>query len=487
MILNSYNKFTIKKNMPMWFSLCILFIFLFILIWFIYDKHDDYLIQYNKASVIAASNADNAIRTSISTNKRLLDNFALEHHDKIILLIKNPDNNNIYNELYNGLKRQIPELFTINVFTKKGEIIIDDLDGFVGQMCKTDLNKFLISNHHIKRTHPNNVLYHYDEISQVFDGDDKYLFFASFSLDKIAEKLTYSTPVFHELIIVNSSDNNLIEITKTGGRDKQEFRNNFRLTSKELSMVSSSLSIAGTHWSIYDIKNPKNEEKNLRSLIFFSVVVFILISSIIFLMQKILNKNYQLLNKLTHDLTLRNDEITSLNLNLEKLAIKDPLTDMYNRRYFDEYFKREWSRAERRHEKINIIMIDIDYFKKYNDRYGHLKGDDYIKQIANVIQSCFNRNDDFVARFGGEEFIGITVGDEASYLNVSKSIHDKLRSLHIEHIDNVSKFVTVSIGISSVIPTNGISSNELINCADKALYEAKNSGRNRTNVHPFRL
>jgi diguanylate cyclase (GGDEF)-like protein len=175
---------------------------------------------------------------------------------------------------------------------------------------------------------------------------------------------------------------------------------------------------------------------------------------------------------------------------LEKLASRDALTDLYNRRKFDEMIKKEWNRAQRNHSLLSVLMIDIDKFKQYNDNYGHATGDKCLKDIANALKTGLKRANDFVARYGGEEFIIILPDiDSQAAQQVGSSIIDAVESLDIRHEhSDVAGHVTISMGIATTRPS--IDKNECLNIveiADQLLYMAKEAGRNRFCVKDLAL
>jgi diguanylate cyclase (GGDEF)-like protein len=166
---------------------------------------------------------------------------------------------------------------------------------------------------------------------------------------------------------------------------------------------------------------------------------------------------------------------------LERHSQSDGLTGLGNRRYFELRLHEEWSRATRQHWPISVLFIDIDYFKRYNDHYGHLQGDDCLRRVAEAIQHAVKRDIDVAARYGGEEFV-ILLPDThlAGAEQVARELQQAIRKLHIEHRgSNVEPFVTLSIGIASHIPRFPEKPEELLHAADTALYQAKEHGRNR--------
>ena len=169
------------------------------------------------------------------------------------------------------------------------------------------------------------------------------------------------------------------------------------------------------------------------------------------------------------------------NQKLQLLATTDGLTNLANRRQFDLILQEEWQRLARQQEPLSLIICDIDFFKLYNDNYGHVVGDNCLKEIASTIAKAVNRPADLVARYGGEEFAIILPNTEISGARkVAQNIHHAVTSLKIPHERSpVNKYVTLSLGIASVIPSNSQSCITLIQLADRALYQAKHQGRNR--------
>ena len=169
------------------------------------------------------------------------------------------------------------------------------------------------------------------------------------------------------------------------------------------------------------------------------------------------------------------------NKNLQRLTCLDSLTQVGNRRGFDIYLSQEWERMARATQPLSLLLCDVDYFKRYNDIYGHLTGDACLRQVAQAISSVPKRSSDFVARYGGEEFAVILPNTDASgALHLADSIRQRVQQLMLPHTASaVSEYVTLSVGVASTMPCKKFSLEALIAAADKALYEAKEQGRNR--------
>ena len=166
---------------------------------------------------------------------------------------------------------------------------------------------------------------------------------------------------------------------------------------------------------------------------------------------------------------------------LSSLSMTDALTKIANRRYFDEFYHAEWRRACREQGSLGVIMIDIDYFKAFNDHYGHLQGDDCLEMVAQQLKTAVQRPRDFVARFGGEEFIVLLPSIQAEGVKVvAERLQKALARLKIPHKSSkVNPYVTVSMGLAWCEPDNHVRPDGLVAAADEALYSAKDSGRNR--------
>lgn len=165
----------------------------------------------------------------------------------------------------------------------------------------------------------------------------------------------------------------------------------------------------------------------------------------------------------------------------------DGLTQIANRRHFDEVLEREWHHHWQDQMTLSLILCDVDYFKLYNDRYGHVAGDTCLKQIAQAIQSCINPAADLAARYGGEEFgVILPNTDLNGALRVAERLQQAIARLEIVHADScVSPFVTLSLGITGTVPTSNQGIEPLIQTADQALYAAKARGRNTYCLYPL--
>lgn len=166
--------------------------------------------------------------------------------------------------------------------------------------------------------------------------------------------------------------------------------------------------------------------------------------------------------------------------NLEKLSREDSLTGLANRRYFDERLNMEWNRCLREKKPLSLILLDIDFFKQYNDLYGHMAGDHCLTQVARALKQEASRPAELVGRYGGEEFILLYPNIDATQIkNTLVRIQQRILSLDIPHKgSNIAKCVTASLGAATVYPVKELSPERLISEADQMLYKSKESGRN---------
>jgi diguanylate cyclase (GGDEF)-like protein/PAS domain S-box-containing protein len=192
------------------------------------------------------------------------------------------------------------------------------------------------------------------------------------------------------------------------------------------------------------------------------------------------------------DITLRRraeGALRQANKTLQRLSDMDGLTEVSNRRRFDDVLKIEWKRANRSYSPLSLIFCDIDYFKLFNDTYGHQAGDECLRAVARVIRANVHRPEDLVARYGGEEFILVLPNtDMEGAFHLAETIREALARKRITHrLSPIHPYITLSLGISSIIPNQCTDSellagmpDALVKLADQALYKAKQRGRNRT-------
>ena len=187
--------------------------------------------------------------------------------------------------------------------------------------------------------------------------------------------------------------------------------------------------------------------------------------------------------KIHHELEEKVSERTAA---LHHLATVDDLTQLFNRREFDRRLEIHWQHAQQHQDWLSLILCDVDYFKKYNDTYGHQAGDDCLRAVARVLKTSVQRSGEFAARCGGEEFAIVLPNINGTQAcRVASLIRERIHQLHIPHRGSLThSHVTLSLGIASIIPEENSSLETLIQAADRALYQAKEEGRDRFIVYP---
>jgi len=187
--------------------------------------------------------------------------------------------------------------------------------------------------------------------------------------------------------------------------------------------------------------------------------------------------------KLNFDLEREIEERKNIERKLREISTKDGLTGLSSRRHFDEVLENEIRRAQRSSHPLSLILLDVDYFKAFNDTYGHLEGDACLQRISRSIEKIINRPGDLASRYGGEEFVVILPNTDAdSAYEIAEAIRKAVQRLEIPHVGSKligPKLVTISAGVSTVEPAIGTAPSDIIRPADSALYQAKAAGRNR--------
>jgi diguanylate cyclase (GGDEF)-like protein len=177
-------------------------------------------------------------------------------------------------------------------------------------------------------------------------------------------------------------------------------------------------------------------------------------------------------------------ELAEANNELQRLSREDVLTNLPNRRHFETSLAKEWKWMLREQRPLSLILCDVDFFKQYNDTYGHLQGDQCLRAVAHSLRKQLHRPGDLVARYGGEEFAAILVGTDLEGAQVvAGSFLQAVRQLQIPHrSSSVEQYVTLSVGVASLLPEAELEPEVLVDLADQALYLAKRQGRNRVQI-----
>ena len=365
--------------------------------------------------------------------------------------------------------------------------MIDDFEGNLGQLCIQDMQDFAKGITQNIRVHPNPNIYHYDILIPFEFNDRGMFFFVSFNSSDIASLLLTSQLDNHKLMLINEQKENLIEILDLGARNMLKGRLDYRLTNNEKNRILTYVPIKGTQWHLIDLHEANLFSDYNDSIIRESAIIFILFSLIVFVLSIFLYVGErkrlfteQQLEQQNLYITKLNTKLSKANEDLERLSVTDPLTGLFNRRYFDNKLEEEWDRAKRLNLTLVLAIVDVDYFKQYNDIYGHQAGDECLKIVSNVLSLSFRRANDFVARYGGEEFAIVTmVEDYKAAIEQVNKFRTAIEDCDIKHSGSESAdHLTVSAGVSYLAPDSPFTLESLIKNADQALYSAKAKGRN---------
>lgn len=235
----------------------------------------------------------------------------------------------------------------------------------------------------------------------------------------------------------------------------------------------------------YEIETAKYERKSFlqtynQTITKISIILLVITISVLIV-------SYYVFKSIQKDQTMLSIIATKLkvaNKRLENASYIDPLTNLYNRRYFNIIYEKELKRAKRTKSYITFMMLDIDYFKQYNDTYGHLEGDNALKSVASALKETLKRPSDYVFRLGGEEFAVLMVDTpEIQSASMAQNICNVIKSKEIHHsTSKVSKIVTISIGVACCVADDALEDEVMISKADEMLYKAKENGRDRYEI-----
>lgn len=212
-------------------------------------------------------------------------------------------------------------------------------------------------------------------------------------------------------------------------------------------------------------------------LIFFNVL-WVAANVILMFSSYLTEVNYRRSFIIQRILASEKKELSYLSQKLHQQSITDPLTGLFNRRYLNEKLEQHWHLGLQEHQRIAIFMVDIDEFKKYNDEYGHLKGDQCLTQVAHALNNSITGKEKVVARFGGEEFVVLLRAEQEELSQIAESLSNSVAELQIPHSSHSAfEMITVSIGVIAMIPQPNYEPSKLLDKADQQLYLAKNAGR----------
>lgn len=452
-----------------------------LLYWSATDRYQVFFTSHADAASNTTRIAAFEINKTLKEKERIINIFVESHKDLITDLSNDPENEKNLQALETRLKKYLPGFFAFNIMTNMGKPIIGDFDGNIGKLCLQDLGRYIESGKQNFRIHPNNNAAHYDIISKFSTDRHSQLFFISFKIDELSELLNSIQQEKHNLVLINKEKGNVIEVTALDSLLETNKSIDHKMNGDRKLRTLAITRVKDTSWHVVDMRDSGlfTDYKNKIAVEY--IIAYYIFVIIVLFMRNILLKQDAKRTAAEDQLKKNHEQIKQLNDQLEILSRTDSLTSLFNRRYFDEIISQEWNRGSRSNQVLSCIILDIDYFKDYNDFYGHQAGDKCLKDVAMVLKDTFRRAGDFVARYGGEEFIIImsdTNSDEAmAAITLFQKELEKLSTPHATSA--VNDYVTVSAGLISLIPSNAESTEDFVRMADCALYVAKDSGRNQ--------
>ena len=455
--------------------------------------------EQTKLAAYATHNTEALLQLYITELRQSVYLFVSDNHQQILALLNTETRHRARNTLQQQLHRRLPDAVAFTLADAAGNPLLDDDDkNFIGDACRENTRLFASDPAGIAarlRLHEDKLDGHFDILTQVAisDGEDAILLVA-FKVHRIALYLDLLQPPGHSLFLAKTGSQGLIEIAAS--ETQQQFRRDHELTAAETSLVLYSEHVDATAWDVIDVIDFEMLQREKwriinRTALLFAIFLFGGVFSVAVMMRR---KGMQqgastelesYRKQMEEKIRNRTAALEAANERLQHLSLSDGLTGIANRRHFDQILARELRRALRESTPLSLLLIDIDYFKKYNDAVGHLAGDDALKKIAHVIQNKFKRGADLAARYGGEEFAVILPGANGKEaLLQAERVRRIVDKLDIKHPDSdIADHITISVGVTSLDADQYKTAEELIDEADTALYRSKSEGRNRSSTH----
>lgn len=413
----------------------------------------------------SAQFAIQAVGARIEEQRRLLKLFTRLHAGLIQSLLTAPNNAHGYQRLHAAVIEFFPDAFAFTLADRDGRAIIDDFDGLMGEVCQKNIQHFAAHREGQRIfIHPHPEVYHYDQMVHV----GEHIFFVSFRPDAIVRVLAENAYLGQELLLLKRGGR-LIEVTAQGTRNR--LQRDFHLSRAEEDAILFQAPVAGTEWlaTALPIADAVTSQERgiIRNFAASAALVLGLAGILHFIIRHELG---QRLRAEAHA------------LEMTKLGYSDALTGLPNRRALDEAIEREWLWMEHTGEPLAVMMVDVDYFKRYNDALGHIEGDRCLRLVADALRHTLNRPRDNVGRYGGEEFLVLLPNSPCtSAWHLAEAMHQAIAGMQLPHPDSaIAPCITVSIGLVCGEPGLTATPQALLRLADEALYRAKGAGRNTT-------
>lgn len=485
-LIKPVSSLSIKRSVNL-YTIILFISFGALLYWLATDRYQAFINTHENIASTSTRIIAFQINKSLKEQQREIDILINDTKGIITELTNNPDNVKLKQTLNAKLKRYQPDSTSFKIISASGVPVI-------GKLTEKEKTSYLddVKNNTENKQHPIRLHldedrngYHYNIVSNFSVDSSDYIFLVSFGVSELSNLLNSTQSAEHNLILVNREPNESIGITAQGHIKEVSGALDFKIHNGVHLSTLAKINVRDTNWYVVDMGDADLFTKHRnKMLIEYSIAYYIFIMITLF-MRNILLKQDAKRTVAEEQLHKNHEQIKVLNNSLDQLSKKDSLTDLYNRRYFDEMAQHEWNRGIRTQNPLSCILLDIDHFKKYNDHYGHQAGDRCIKAIATLLRQSFRRSGDIVARYGGEEFI-ILMSDsneeEAKVAIIKFQLAlSKLKILHAA--SDTDKFVTTSAGLVVQAPSIDSSVERFVKDADNALYMAKEAGRDRWVMH----
>ncbi len=399
--------------------------------------------------------------------------------DYIRLYSENPSSIFIREKLTEQIENYFPAYVGFVITNQDNKVIVEGVSDATGLICY-EKSEAIVDRSKVEiLIHTDVVDFHYDVISNWGNEKSGGLFIMSFKIDDIINLLKFAQPHLHELFITSVAPH---EVYMTAiGSQKILKRNINKLIPNEIERIMQSQAIDKTNWMLLDIRSETLFSEYNAKVYYQIILVAALFCILLFVALRIIFSEEKKRSLIEQKLRDSKDSLFSLNVELKKVAVTDAVTGISSRRSFDERIIQEISRGRRNEEPLAVIMADIDHFKLYNDTFGHTYGDETLYKVAQAIKNVLKRPTDFVARYGGEEFVILLVNTQIEGAKIiANEIRNAVLDLKIPHSSGAEEFVTLSLGVSvAESPYSVVTTKQIVEQADKALYQAKDAGRNQ--------
>ncbi|MCK5666092.1 MAG: diguanylate cyclase, partial [Thiotrichaceae bacterium] len=342
-----------------------------LLYWLATDRYQAFVDTHENIASTSARITAFQVNKILNEQKREIDIFADDSQPLLNKLTASPDNIEYNKILNNRLKKYQPNAIGYNLFSKTGTPLLKDAVTSSYQFCIDAVKSHIQNGENTIRLHPGSNGYHYDIISHLSDNHSDYVFLVSFGINEISDLLDSTQSQKHNLVLVNKEANNSIGITSQGTTKKISGTLDFQIHNGVNLSTLSKTKVKNTNWYAVDMGDADLFSNHRNKMITEYLIAYYIFAMIVLFMRHILLKQ-DAKRSLAEDQLMKNHEqIKVLNNSLDLLSKKDGLTNLYNRRYFDEMAKHEWNRGIRTLNPLSCILLDIDHFKDYNDHYGH--------------------------------------------------------------------------------------------------------------------